>query len=149
PWARPRLLAPPPGAARARVTRGWLGGPPGHPLLPALAPWRREGPPLRRPHSLETDMSYDYGPLRTYEITWKSGHVETVQGHQVTFTGGEALGALGALGGMATATDRDPRVTIHGEIDGHWRLVLSALEADLMTIRDVTDDERITGEGLA
>lgn len=94
-------------------------------------------------------MSYDYGPLRTYEITWKSGHVETVQGHQVTFTGGEALGALGALGGMATATDRDPRVTIHGEIDGHWRLVLSALEADLMTIRDVTDDERITGEGLA
>ena len=94
-------------------------------------------------------MSYDYGPLRTYEITWKSGHVETVQGHQVTFTGGEALGALGALGGMATATDRDPRVTIHGEIDGHWRLVLSALEADLMTIRDVTDGERITGEGPA
>lgn len=93
---------------------------------------------------------FDYGPLQTYEVTWKSGHVETIQGHQVMMTGGNTeMDVLGSFGGLRTRTDRDPRVTIHGEIDGHWRLVLSALEADIATIRNVTGGERIIPEAGA
>lgn len=78
---------------------------------------------------------HDYGPLRTYEVVWVSGHIDTVQGHQVH------LGSSPALFG-----DRDglpPRFSIHGEFDGHWRLVLSGLTADLVTVRDVTEAEQI------
>jgi hypothetical protein len=79
---------------------------------------------------------FDHGPLRTYEIVWQSGHVETVQGHQVHFTGtADAVFNQGVK--------RAPRFTIHGEIDGHWRLVLSGLEDDVATIRDVTAPEQV------
>lgn len=91
-------------------------------------------------------MSHDYGPLRTYEITWKSGHVETVQGHQVMFDSTKRDFGL-ALGGVATAhASLPPRFTIHGSFDGQWRLMLTAPEADLLSIRDVTDRESIPGE---
>lgn len=90
---------------------------------------------------------YDHGPLRTYEITWKSGHVETVQGHQVTFDSHRIhVDSLfgGAFGTTATAVSHvEPRFSIHGEIDGHWRLILTAQEADLLSIRDVTGQEAI------
>lgn len=78
---------------------------------------------------------YDYGPLRTYEVTWRSGHIETVQGHQVTF---ESSGI--DLFGTRHRTS-PPRFMIHGEFDGRWRLVIAAPEADLLSIRDVTDSE--------
>ena len=94
---------------------------------------------------------YDYGPLRLYEITWKSGHVETVQGHQVTFDsyrigGSGFLSSL--LGGVATETrhEPEPRFAIHGMFDVHWRLVLTAPEAELHSIRDVTGREAIPAE---
>jgi hypothetical protein len=80
---------------------------------------------------------YDYGPLRTYEVIWQSGHIETVQGHQVTFSG--------TADAMFGRPDRTPRFTIHGEIDDHWRMVLTGLEEDVATIRDVTVPERLDG----
>jgi hypothetical protein len=84
---------------------------------------------------------YDHGPLRTYEITWKSGHIETIQGHQVTFDS-HRIHVDSLFGGsVATTSAVEPRFTIHGEIDGHWRLLLTAPEADLLSIRDVTDRE--------
>ena len=93
---------------------------------------------------------YDYGPLRTYEIAWKSGHVETVQGHQVLFEshrlgGHDFLSSL--FGTVATETRRepDPRFTIHGMFGDHWRLIITAPEAELHSIRDVTDREPIPG----
>lgn len=82
---------------------------------------------------------YDHGPLRTYQITWRSGHVETVQGHQVTHTGG-------AYDLFNHGPARPARFTIHGDFEGHWRMVLTALEDDVVSIRDVTDGERITPE---
>ena len=75
---------------------------------------------------------YDHGPLRSFEITWKSGHVEKVQGHQVMLTGGPGL-----FGGP----DRPTRFTIHGMFGDHWRLVISALEEDIRIVRDVTEGE--------
>lgn len=75
---------------------------------------------------------FDYGPLRTYEITWRSGHVERVQGHQAILSGGPAL-----FGGR----DKPTRFTIHGEINGRWLLVISALEEDVRIVRDVTEGE--------
>ncbi len=94
-------------------------------------------------------MSYDYGQPEVYEITWMSGHIETVIAHQVTFPHtGLAMG--GALGGLATALEADrgaPRIRMHAEIDGRWCLTLQALESDIRTIRRVTDAEHIPGAG--
>lgn len=98
---------------------------------------------------------HDYGPLRTYELTWRLGHIETVQGHQVTFDSHRTSVMTGLFGPpVATATGQEtpPRFAIHGEFDGHWRLVITAPEADLLSIRDVTDrqeqvlDKRTEGE---
>jgi hypothetical protein len=88
---------------------------------------------------------YDHGPLRTYEITWKSGHIETVQGHQVMF-GSDRSSFADALWGVQVREQTEPRFTIHGEIDGHWRLVISAPEKDLISVRDVTSREQIAPE---
>jgi hypothetical protein len=78
---------------------------------------------------------FDYGPLRTYEITWKDQPPEMVQGHQVSFESG------GFLFG-----DREPRFFIHGEFpvggeppSRRWRLALMGLEKDVTGVRDVTD----------
>ena len=76
-------------------------------------------------------MSYDHGPLQTYEVTWKTGHIETVQGHQVLI---ESMGF--------TPTE-NPCFTIHGMFGTHWRLVLRAPESEVHTIRLVTSAERI------
>ena len=71
------------------------------------------------------------GPLETYEIAWRSGHVECIQAHQVSYQGG-------GFDLFATPGERKPsRVQFHGEFDGHWRLVLSLLEDDVRTIRNV------------
>lgn len=83
---------------------------------------------------------YDHGPLRTYEVTWTSGHVETVQAHQVLMPPDEF-----GLFSVATRTDRVRNVRFHGEIDGHWQLVLCAREDEIRSIRDVTQPEVIPG----
>jgi hypothetical protein len=83
-------------------------------------------------------MKFDYGPLRTFEVVWKSGHVETVQGHRVYFSGG----AHELLGREVQAP---ARFNIYGDFPGGWRLVLSGLEDDVITIRDVTVPELADG----
>lgn len=87
---------------------------------------------------------YDYGPLQTYEVTWKSGHVERVQCHQITFHSRDTGISGGVLGVQVTHDDR--RVQMHGQFDGRWLLVLSALEDDIRTIRLVTGGEEFAGE---
>ena len=66
---------------------------------------------------------YDYGPLQTYEIIYRSGYVETVQAHQVQLPHDGFFGKP------------DPFVTIHGEFDGHWRLVMRVPGEDILSIR--------------
>ena len=83
-------------------------------------------------------MSYDYGPLRLFEITWRSGHVETVQGHSVLFDSNVIFG-----GGQP-----DPsavRFKVYGMFGENWRLVLTGLEADMLSIRDATEREQLPG----
>lgn len=75
---------------------------------------------------------YDYGPLKTFEVTWMSGHVERIQGHQVSWPGSGA-----AIFGAPTGPSR---VAIHAELDGRWTLQLSALEDDIRTIRNVATE---------
>lgn len=83
---------------------------------------------------------HDYGPLRTYEITWQTGHIERVQGHQVLFD--SAVEGFPTLEGHVIHYEH-PRFQVHGEFDGHWRLVIAAPEADLLSIRDVTEREEV------
>lgn len=62
--------------------------------------------------------TYGYGPLRTCEIVWRSGHVETVQGHQVL--SGTGWGSA-APGFFPTIPPPCPRLTIH-DVTGRERL---------------------------
>lgn len=80
-------------------------------------------------------MTYEHGPLHTFEVIWKSGHVETIQAHQVLFPSPlpELFGGPGK---------RDDRICFHGEIDGRWTLILSAPEDEISTVRNVTATER-------
>ena len=80
----------------------------------------------------------DYGPPASYEVTWLSGHVETINAHQVSWPGTALFGS----------SPRDPWVRFHADVDGQWRLVLQARETDLRSIRDVTSAERLTGGGV-
>lgn len=70
-----------------------------------------------------------YGPLRTYEVTWRTRPPEVVQGHSVTFDSGSFFGAPSLT----------PRFRIHGMFGEQWRMVLLGLEEDVTCIRDITD----------
>lgn len=89
--------------------------------------------------------SYDYkrGRPDVYEITWMSGHVEQVIAHQVTYPHRGLVFTDHAIG--LGADDGAPRVQIHAEVNGEWRLVLSAREEDIRTMRLVTNGERFPG----
>jgi hypothetical protein len=64
----------------------------------------------------------------------------------VLFDSAKISGGLSSLFGSpvsTTAAELPPRFHIHGSFDGRWRLVVSALESELVSIRDVTERERI------
>lgn len=62
--------------------------------------------------------SYDPGPLRTWEIAWlPDGRRQRVRGHQISWSGAPA--------GPKT-------VSVHGQIDGKWRLVVAAQESAIL-----------------
>lgn len=85
---------------------------------------------------------FNYGPLQSYEIHWMSGHVETVVAHQVSYPHAGMLLTQTFMPGLA-ADGGAPRVQLHAEIDGRWRLMLSAREEDIRTMRNVTGGERL------
>ena len=76
-------------------------------------------------------MSYDHGPLRDYEVTRRSGHVETIKAHQCILPATTPFGLGETPGDMR-------RVTFHGAIDGRWQLILTAPESEILTVRNIT-----------
>lgn len=81
---------------------------------------------------------HDYGPLQQYEITWTNGHREIIEAHQVIEASPNLMDTY-----MGRTADRSRMITIHGEIDGKWRLILRAPADDIRIIRNVTAGERI------
>jgi hypothetical protein len=80
-----------------------------------------------------------------YEITWMTGHIETVVAHQVSWPD-NASDALHSMFGVETKTTEPARfIRLHAEIDGRWCLTLQAREEDIRTIRLVTNAEQIPG----
>lgn len=79
-----------------------------------------------------------YGPVRIFEVTWMSGHVERIPGHQVSWPN-----SLTFLPFESPAGQRQ-RIQIHGWIDGRWTLQLSALEEDIRTIRNLATEDALT-----
>jgi hypothetical protein len=69
-----------------------------------------------------------------YEVVWKTGHVDRFVAHQVSWPHSGNL-----IGGIS----RDGRVQFHAEIEGDWKLILSAQEDDIATIRNVTQTQEI------
>lgn len=74
--------------------------------------------------------AHDYGPLRTYEITWADGRTETVQGHSVQFDSG--------FDSFGREQSGKPRFAVHGEFDGSWRFVIGGFADDVKQVRDIT-----------
>ncbi|MEV5819229.1 hypothetical protein AB0L22_08650 [Micromonospora haikouensis] len=92
-------------------------------------------------YDIEGNTWFNHGPIQRYEITWMSGHVETIPAHQVAYPHrGLAVGRRAV--GMP-ADEGAPRVQLHAEIDGRWLLMLSAREEDIRTMRNVTGGERL------
>lgn len=89
---------------------------------------------------------HKYGRPDLYEITWMSGHVETVVAHQITYPH-QGMYLAGLLSGNTAADGGAARIKMHAEIDGRWCLTLAAREEDIRTMRLVTDAERIPGAG--
>lgn len=96
--------------------------------------------PAAQTETASTSFYADIPPQR-YEITWQSGHVETVIAHQVSWPN-NAFNFFG--GGSST---RPSRIQFHAEIDGRWTLQLSALEDDLRTVRNITNGEHVLPGG--
>lgn len=87
---------------------------------------------------------YENVPHQVYEITWQSGHVETVIAHQVSHD--TLKMQVAALGDGSFGMDSEgARIKFHAEVDGRWTLQLSALEADIRTIRNITCGEQTPG----
>jgi hypothetical protein len=76
---------------------------------------------------------FDRGPISSFEITWMSGHTETVQAHQVSWPNAGAS-LFGDPAGPVF-------IRFHGEIEGRWTLVLQAREEEIRTVRNVTSGE--------
>lgn len=99
-------------------------------------------------------MSDERGNPDTYEITWRTGHIERVLAHQISWPGQAAQMMRGyfspvaeVLAGVATAAASQPRTRMHfhAEIEGHWTLTLACDEEDLLSVRLVTESEPIPG----
>lgn len=87
---------------------------------------------------------YENVPPQVYEITWQTGHVETVIAHQVSHdTLRMRVSVLGD--GVFGSDSEGARIKFHAEVDGRWTLQLSALEADIRTIRNITNGEQTPG----
>jgi hypothetical protein len=87
---------------------------------------------------------YENVPPQVYEITWQSGHVEKVIAHQVSYDSLRMSAVLVGEGQVATES-AGARIKFHAEVDGRWTLQLSAHEADIRTIRNITSGEQVPG----
>lgn len=85
---------------------------------------------------------FQRGPVDRYEIVWRSGHIETVLAHQVSWPQ-NGMYAFGGRVVMLTEHQGPAQVHFHAEIDGKWKLTLVADEADIQTIRLLTADETL------
>lgn len=74
----------------------------------------------------------DRGPLDEFEVIWRNGHIDRFRAHQVTYPGNSPLFTYESDG------VRVERIEFHGEIDGHWRLMLSADRSDILSVRNVS-----------
>lgn len=79
---------------------------------------------------------YDYGPLQEWEIIWRTGHVEHVQGHQIQMESGGFV------------RRENPRLIIHGRFGKYWRLVLCVPEEDILSVR-LTGDAQVSQETIS
>lgn len=75
--------------------------------------------------------TYEYGPLDTYEIVWSSGHVEIIEAHQCLMPKSDFFM-------LAGEKREEPRWTFHGEVEGRWRLLLTAPADDIRSVRNVS-----------
>lgn len=94
--------------------------------------------------NIEGETWYNYGQVDLYEITWMSGHIETVPAHQVTYPhAGMVMARM--FSSTETAEVGPPRVQLHAELNGRWVLTLSAREEDIRSMRLVTNGEQLPG----
>lgn len=87
-------------------------------------------------------MSYDHGPLDTYEVIWNTGHVEYIKAHQVLLPPDDLFSAM--IPGATKTKGRDGWM-FHGEVDGRWKLLLFAPAEDIRSVRNVTHTHDTAG----
>lgn len=83
---------------------------------------------------------FDHGPVQTYEVTWRTGHIERILAHQISWPK-NGVSMLASMFGAQSEQVGASRIHFHAEIDGRWTLTLAADEDDILSIRLVTADE--------
>lgn len=78
--------------------------------------------------------SIDRGPIDAFVVIWNNGTVERVRAHQVSTERGEGI------------FDPPTRINFHGEVDGHWKLMLSVPYDEIRTVRNITQSLRAEAE---
>lgn len=80
--------------------------------------------------------TFEYGEPTTYEITWKSGHVERIKAHQVTWPNNMAN-----LFRRDDQPEKPQRIMFHAEINGQWTLQLMTFEDEIRSIRNCATED--------
>jgi hypothetical protein len=72
------------------------------------------------------------GPVDEFELIYKTGAVQRIRAHQVSYPNN-------ARNIFGRPDEHGPNlVSFHAEIEGRWRLMLTIDQADLISIRNVT-----------
>lgn len=73
----------------------------------------------------------DRGKPDSYEVIWKSGHIDCIEAHQISWPHRSSAW-------LDSSPSPTQVVHFHAEIEGRWTLVLSAPEEEIVTIRNLT-----------
>lgn len=77
---------------------------------------------------------FERGPLISYELVWTNGHSEVIKAHQVILPQPD-------FGLFGTRVRTQDFIHFHGEINGHWRLILTVRADDIASVRDKSTEE--------
>ncbi|ADB73491.1 hypothetical protein [Geodermatophilus obscurus] len=79
-------------------------------------------------------MAFERGEPDEYEVIWKTGHIDRFKAHQVSWPNN--MNRILSYGNPNA--DKRSIVQFHGDINGEWKLLLSADEAELLSVKNLT-----------
>lgn len=73
-------------------------------------------------------MAFEYGEPQTYQVTWKTGKVETFEVHEISFSEKDC-------GSKSSFGNSNGHLRLFASVDGKWTLLLSVAESEIKDVR--------------